>query len=169
MEGARIPFFGMQVWRGAIGCGVGECGYRGCRAVGEREAPHDAEGLRGTVTTMDSVLLRSRNRHSRIPLTSSIPVSGISHIILPTPSPTHIKWCDAWSPTLKTHSLPCSQASESRLYTVSTPTKEHLRKFRLSTSRSDKPQAVICTLLAAFYPFLISVPSPLHQSTRSQS
>ncbi|ELR03766.1 hypothetical protein VC83_05615 [Pseudogymnoascus destructans] len=34
-------------------------------------------------------------------------------------------------------------ASESRLYTVSTPTKEHLRKFRLSTSRSDKPQAVI--------------------------
>ncbi|KAL5349280.1 hypothetical protein ACLOAV_005570 [Pseudogymnoascus australis] len=43
----------------------------------------------------------------------------------------------------KTHSLPCQQASESRLYTVSTPTKEHLRKFRLSTSRSDKPQAVI--------------------------
>lgn len=44
---ARGYFFVMQVWRGPVGAGS-ECGYRGCRAVGEREAPHDAEGLRGT-------------------------------------------------------------------------------------------------------------------------
>ncbi|KAM3507567.1 hypothetical protein MY10362_001709 [Beauveria mimosiformis] len=34
-------------------------------------------------------------------------------------------------------------ASESRLYTFSGETKEHLRKFRLSTSRAKNPQAVI--------------------------
>ncbi|KAM0669768.1 hypothetical protein ACQRIU_000163 [Beauveria bassiana] len=34
-------------------------------------------------------------------------------------------------------------ASESRLYTFSGETKEHLRKFRLSTSRAKDPQAVI--------------------------
>ncbi|TID26110.1 glia maturation factor beta [Venturia nashicola] len=32
-------------------------------------------------------------------------------------------------------------ASESRLYNISTPTKEKLRKFRLSTSRAKDPQA----------------------------
>ena len=37
-----------------------------------------------------------------------------------------------------------SQASESRLYTFSTETKEKLRKFRLGTSRAKDPQAVIC-------------------------
>ncbi|OQN97347.1 hypothetical protein B0A48_16411 [Cryoendolithus antarcticus] len=35
-------------------------------------------------------------------------------------------------------------SSESRLYTFSTPTKDKLRKFRLSTSRAKDPQAVIC-------------------------
>ncbi|KAM0247746.1 hypothetical protein ACHAQJ_009732 [Trichoderma viride] len=34
-------------------------------------------------------------------------------------------------------------ASESRLYKISGETKEHLRKFRLTTSRASKPQAVI--------------------------
>ncbi|KAK4466429.1 hypothetical protein QBC42DRAFT_83880 [Cladorrhinum samala] len=34
-------------------------------------------------------------------------------------------------------------ASESRLYTFSDNTKQHLRKFRLSTSRAKDPQAVI--------------------------
>ncbi|KAF2432575.1 glia maturation factor beta [Tothia fuscella] len=34
-------------------------------------------------------------------------------------------------------------ASESRLYTFSTPTKDQLRKFRLGTSRAKDPQAVI--------------------------
>ncbi|GKT45767.1 actin-depolymerizing factor gmf1 [Colletotrichum spaethianum] len=34
-------------------------------------------------------------------------------------------------------------ASESRLYTFSQETKDHLRKFRLGTSRSNEPQAVI--------------------------
>lgn len=38
-----------------------------------------------------------------------------------------------------------SQASESRLYTFASETKEKLRKFRLSTSRSNSPQAIICT------------------------
>ncbi|KAF6830241.1 GMF family protein [Colletotrichum musicola] len=36
-----------------------------------------------------------------------------------------------------------SQASESRLYTFSQETKDHLRKFRLGTSRSNDAQAVI--------------------------
>jgi hypothetical protein len=34
-------------------------------------------------------------------------------------------------------------ASESRLYTFSGETKDHLRKFRLGTSRAKEPQAVI--------------------------
>ncbi|KAI6247783.1 Actin-depolymerizing factor gmf1 [Erysiphe necator] len=34
-------------------------------------------------------------------------------------------------------------ASESRLYTFSNETKAHLRKFRLGTSRSNHPQAII--------------------------
>ncbi|RMJ06822.1 hypothetical protein BHE90_004508 [Fusarium euwallaceae] len=34
-------------------------------------------------------------------------------------------------------------ASESRLYTFSGETKDHLRKFRLTTSRAKDPQAVI--------------------------
>jgi hypothetical protein len=37
-----------------------------------------------------------------------------------------------------------TQASESRLYTFSGETREHLRKFRLTTSRAQGPQAVIC-------------------------
>ncbi|KAI0538003.1 GMF family protein [Xylaria digitata] len=36
-----------------------------------------------------------------------------------------------------------SQSSEARLYTFSPETKEHLRKFRLTTSRASGPQAVI--------------------------
>ncbi|KAK4080260.1 hypothetical protein Trihar35433_1365 [Trichoderma harzianum] len=39
-------------------------------------------------------------------------------------------------------------ASESRLYNISGETKEHLRKFRLTTSRASKPQAVICMYVA---------------------
>ncbi|RFN51945.1 gmf family protein [Fusarium flagelliforme] len=35
-------------------------------------------------------------------------------------------------------------ASESRLYTFSGESKDHLRKFRLTTSRAKGPQAVIC-------------------------
>ncbi|KAH6607605.1 glia maturation factor beta [Trichoderma cornu-damae] len=35
------------------------------------------------------------------------------------------------------------KASESRLYKISGETKDHLRKFRLTTSRASKPQAVI--------------------------
>ncbi|RDA95162.1 hypothetical protein CP533_1921 [Ophiocordyceps camponoti-saundersi (nom. inval.)] len=35
------------------------------------------------------------------------------------------------------------QASESRLFKFSGETKDHLRKFRLTTSRSKEPQAVI--------------------------
>ncbi|GJN66724.1 GMF family protein [Purpureocillium lilacinum] len=34
-------------------------------------------------------------------------------------------------------------ASESRLFKISGESKEHLRKFRLTTSRSQEPQAVI--------------------------
>ncbi|AEO70895.1 uncharacterized protein THITE_2122744 [Thermothielavioides terrestris NRRL 8126] len=34
-------------------------------------------------------------------------------------------------------------SSEARLYTFSQETKDHLRKFRLGTSRSNSPQAVI--------------------------
>ncbi|ESZ90824.1 GMF family protein [Sclerotinia borealis F-4128] len=34
-------------------------------------------------------------------------------------------------------------SSESRLYTFTTETKAHLRKFRLGTSRANDPQAVI--------------------------
>lgn len=39
---------------------------------------------------------------------------------------------------------PSHQSSEARLYTFSQETKDHLRKFRLGTSRSNDPQAVIC-------------------------
>ncbi|KAI0971430.1 glia maturation factor beta [Xylaria arbuscula] len=35
------------------------------------------------------------------------------------------------------------ESSEARLYTFSQETKEHLRKFRLTTSRATGPQAVI--------------------------
>ncbi|RYC63024.1 hypothetical protein CHU98_g3197 [Xylaria longipes] len=35
-------------------------------------------------------------------------------------------------------------SSEARLYTFSEQTREHLRKFRLTTSRASGPQAVIC-------------------------
>ncbi|CAI0652479.1 unnamed protein product [Colletotrichum noveboracense] len=44
----------------------------------------------------------------------------------------------------KLPSPPLPSASESRLYTFSQETKDHLRKFRLGTSRSNDPQAVIC-------------------------
>ncbi|TVY46672.1 Actin-depolymerizing factor [Lachnellula occidentalis] len=37
-----------------------------------------------------------------------------------------------------------SGSSESRLYTFSQESKDHLRKFRLGTSRAKDPQAVIC-------------------------
>ncbi|KAI9736383.1 MAG: hypothetical protein M1818_006116 [Claussenomyces sp. TS43310] len=40
-------------------------------------------------------------------------------------------------------------SSESRLYTFSQPSKDHLRKFRLGTSRSNDPQAVISLLTTA--------------------
>lgn len=46
----------------------------------------------------------------------------------------------------KADNPPRSQASESRLYTFSGESKDHLRKFRLTTSRATGPQAVICTL-----------------------
>ncbi|KXX77847.1 Actin-depolymerizing factor gmf1 [Madurella mycetomatis] len=38
---------------------------------------------------------------------------------------------------------PTAPSSEARLYTFSQETKDHLRKFRLGTSRSNDPQAVI--------------------------
>lgn len=41
-----------------------------------------------------------------------------------------------------------SQSSEARLYTFSQETKNHLRKFRLGTSRASDPQAVICTYVS---------------------
>ncbi|KAK6212482.1 hypothetical protein LQW54_005256 [Pestalotiopsis sp. IQ-011] len=37
-------------------------------------------------------------------------------------------------------------SSEARLFTFSQETKDHLRKFRLGTSRSNDPQAVIYTI-----------------------
>ncbi|KAK8106346.1 hypothetical protein PG999_009705, partial [Apiospora kogelbergensis] len=37
-------------------------------------------------------------------------------------------------------------SAEARLYTFSQETKDHLRKFRLGTSRSNDPQAVIYTI-----------------------
>ncbi|KAK8051110.1 hypothetical protein PG993_002495 [Apiospora rasikravindrae] len=37
-------------------------------------------------------------------------------------------------------------SSEARLYTFSQESKDHLRKFRLGTSRSNDPQAVIYTI-----------------------
>ncbi|KAI8679794.1 ADF-H domain-containing protein [Fusarium keratoplasticum] len=46
-------------------------------------------------------------------------------------------------------------ASESRLYTFSGETKDHLRKFRLTTSRAKDPQAVICMYVS------LSAPVPL--------
>lgn len=42
-----------------------------------------------------------------------------------------------------------AQSSESRLYTFSQESKDHLRKFRLGTSRSNDPQAVICMYVSA--------------------
>jgi len=41
-----------------------------------------------------------------------------------------------------------SQSSESRLYTFSQESKDHLRKFRLGTSRANDPQAVICMFVS---------------------
>ena len=41
-----------------------------------------------------------------------------------------------------------AQGSEARLYTFSEDAKDHLRKFRLGTSRSREPQAVICKYIA---------------------
>lgn len=46
-------------------------------------------------------------------------------------------------------SLRVSQSSEARLYTFSQETKDQLRKFRLGTSRSNDPQAVICMYVPA--------------------
>ncbi|TLS30703.1 hypothetical protein PpBr36_02986, partial [Pyricularia pennisetigena] len=40
-------------------------------------------------------------------------------------------------------------SSESRLYTFSQETKDHLRKFRLGTSRANDPQAVICNAVCS--------------------
>lgn len=50
-----------------------------------------------------------------------------------------------------TRAEPCCsvQASESRLYAFSQETKDHLRKFRLGTSRSNDPQAVICEYVSS--------------------
>jgi hypothetical protein len=45
---------------------------------------------------------------------------------------------------IQRHLLNVKQSSESRLYTFSQESKDHLRKFRLGTSRSNDPQAVIC-------------------------
>lgn len=41
------------------------------------------------------------------------------------------------------------QSSEARLYTFSQETKDHLRKFRLGTSRANEPQAVICMYVSS--------------------
>ncbi|KAI1853962.1 hypothetical protein JX265_003715 [Neoarthrinium moseri] len=61
-----------------------------------------------------------------------------------TPLYTYPSTC---SPTLEECGMPdTSQSSEARLYTFSQETKDHLRKFRLGTSRSNDPQAVIYTI-----------------------
>jgi hypothetical protein len=52
---------------------------------------------------------------------------------------------DSYRRMLVKLTAPRSQASESRLYTFSGESKDHLRKFRLTTSRATGPQAVICT------------------------
>ncbi len=52
---------------------------------------------------------------------------------------------------LKCSRLTSLQSSESRLYTFSQETKDHLRKFRLGTSRSNDPQAVICMSVSLHY------------------
>lgn len=44
--------------------------------------------------------------------------------------------------------------TDSRLYSFSPETKEHLRKFRLTTSRAKDPQAIICTALVISFPTL---------------
>ncbi len=41
------------------------------------------------------------------------------------------------------------QSAEARLYTFSQETKDHLRKFRLGTSRASGPQAVICMYVSS--------------------
>ncbi|KAI9651618.1 MAG: hypothetical protein M1831_000578 [Alyxoria varia] len=53
-------------------------------------------------------------------------------------------------------------ASESRLYTFSQETKDHLRKFRLGTSRAKDPQAVIYHIDK---PTLSISPDPSHDHT----
>ena len=63
-----------------------------------------------------------------------------------TPPTTHFATmvCIVSSIDLEYDSNQPSQSSESRLYTFSQPTKDKLRKFRLSTSRAKDPQATIC-------------------------
>jgi hypothetical protein len=48
-----------------------------------------------------------------------------------------------------------AQASESRLYTFSGESKDHLRKFRLTTSRAKGPQAVICMYVSFLCGFTV--------------
>ncbi|KAH7017341.1 hypothetical protein EDB80DRAFT_874058 [Ilyonectria destructans] len=57
-------------------------------------------------------------------------------------------------------------ASESRLYTFSTETKEHLRKFRLTTSRAKDPQAVICMCVSLSALTFVHHPHHLHSFNR---
>lgn len=57
----------------------------------------------------------------------------------PPRAPKHTPVCFA-----KQTSTDIAQSSEARLYTFSQETKDHLRKFRLGTSRASDPQAVIC-------------------------
>ena len=44
-----------------------------------------------------------------------------------------------------------TMASESRLYTFTQETKDHLRQFRLGTSRAKEPQAVICMYIICLH------------------
>ncbi|KAB5545931.1 GMF family protein [Coniochaeta sp. 2T2.1] len=54
-------------------------------------------------------------------------------MVLASPPPTALSY-ETNTPT---------QSSEARLYTFSQESRDHLRKFRLGTSRSNEPQAVI--------------------------
>jgi len=66
-------------------------------------------------------------------------------LALPRPSPPELQTKGNVPVSRTNKSCPCYyQSGEARLYTFSQETKDHLRKFRLGTSRANDPQAVIC-------------------------
>ncbi|KAM0344304.1 hypothetical protein ACHAPU_007661 [Fusarium lateritium] len=60
-------------------------------------------------------------------------------------------------------------ASESRLYTFSGESKDHLRKFRLTTSRAKGPQAVICMYFSSRLSTRADCPCPGAPADHSSS